>query len=625
MPESKEIQYLNKDFDSFKEKLIDFSKTYYPNTYNDFDENSPGLMLIEMASYVGDVLSFYIDNQVQENFVQYAKQRKNLLNLAYSSGYEPQVTNASTVDVEVFQLVPSTLSGGTSSPDFNYSMILSEGTQLQSSNSTGQFFYIEDKIDFSVSGSGNPTDISVYSLDSDNNPNFYLLKKITKAVSGQVRNTTFTFGSPQKFPTVEISDTNIEEIISVTDSDGNPYTEVPFLAQETVFEAQRNIAQNDPNLSQYNDTTPFLLKIKKAPRRFVKRFKSNDTLQLQFGSGISSGADEVIVPNPDNIGLGLPYGIDKLTTAFDASNFLYTKTYGVAPSNTTITVQYLVGGGADSNIAANTLSLVASNNITFFGATLDSTLKSTVQDSLAFNNPSPANGGGDGDTNQDLRENILSQYSTQLRTVTKEDYIIRSLSLPSKFGVISKAFVTKENDILAVKLPVYDEKNDNALSLHILSKDSNGNLTTANPAIKQNLKTYISEYRLVTDGINIRDAFIINIGVNFEIILLPNYNGTVVLNNVITQLTDYFNTDNYQINQPILLNNVKNLIDGVDGVQTVKKLELVNKIGVENGYSEYAYDIKGATINDILYPSLDPSIFELKFPNTDIQGRIVTN
>jgi len=256
---------------------------------------------------------------------------------------------------------------------------------------------------------------------------------------------------------------------------------------------------------------------------------------------------------------------------------------------------------------------------------LDSTLKSTVEDSLAFNNPSPAIGGGDGDTNQDLRENILSQYSSQLRTVTKDDYIIRSLSLPSKYGVVSKAYVTKENDILAAKLPVYDEKNDNALSLHILSKDSNSKLTRANPAIKQNLKTYLAEYRLLTDGINIRDAFIINIGVEFEVILLPNYNGTVVLNNIIEELKDYFNTDNYQINQPILLNNVKNLIDGIDGVQTVKKLQLVNKTGVENGYSEYAYDINGATINDILYPSLDPSIFELKFPNTDIQGRIVTN
>ena len=178
---------------------------------------------------------------------------------------------------------------------------------------------------------------------------------------------------------------------------------------------------------------------------------------------------------------------------------------------------------------------------------------------------------------------------------------------------------------MAAKLPVYDEKNDNALSLHILSKDSNSKLTRANPAIKQNLKTYLAEYRLLTDGINIRDAFIINIGVEFEVILLPNYNGTVVLNNIIEELKDYFNTDNYQINQPILLNNVKNLIDGIDGVQTVKRLQLVNKTGVENGYSEYAYDINGATINDILYPSLDPSIFELKFPDTDIVGRIVTN
>ena len=625
MPESKEIQYLNKDFDSFKEKLIDFSKTYYPNTYNDFDENSPGLMLIEMASYVGDVLSFYIDNQVQENFVQYAKQRKNLLNLAYSSGYEPQVTNASTVDVEVFQLVPSTLSGGTSTPDFNYSMILSEGTQLQSSNNTGQFFYIEDKIDFSVSGSGDPTDISVYSLDSDNNPNFYLLKKITKAVSGQVRNSTFTFGSPEKFPTVEISDTNIEEIISVTDSDGNPFTEVPFLAQETVFEAQRNIAQNDPNLSQYNDTTPFLLKIKKAPRRFVKRFKSNNTLQLQFGSGISSGADEVIVPNPDNIGLGLPYGIDKLTTAFDASNFLYTKTYGIAPSNTTVTVQYLVGGGADSNITANTLSLIASNNITFFGATLDATLKSTVQDSLAFNNPSPAKGGGDGDTNQDLRENILSQYSTQLRTVTKEDYIIRSLSLPPEYGVIYKAYVTQENLSVGIKLPVYDDQNDNALCLHILSKDEDGKLKIADPALKQNLKTYLAEYRMLTDAVSIKDTFIINIGVNYDVILLPNFNNRLVLNNINTELTEFFDTDKAQINKPILLNNIRNVIDGIEGVQTVKKLEIVNKVGESSNYSKYAYDINGATINGVLYPSLDPSIFELKFPEIDIQGKVVTN
>ena len=625
MAESKQIQYLNKDFDGFKQKLLEFAEIYYPNTYNDFSEESAGLMLVEMASYVGDVLSFYTDNQVQENFVQFAKQRNNLLSLAYNNGYFPQVTNAATAEVEVYQLLPSSIAGGSVSPDFNYAMIIDEGSQLQSSNNTEVFFYIEDKIDFSVSSSADPTDISVYSLDSDNNPNFYLLKKTRRAVSGQLKSTTFTFGAPQKFPTVQIQDTNIIEIINVSDSDGRLYYEVPYLAQETIFNPQQNIVQNDPNFSPYSNTTPYLLKIKKVPYRFISRFKSNNTLQLQFGSGISSRPDEEIVPNPDNVGLGLPYGVDKLTSAYDPSNFLYTKTYGVAPSNTTLTVNYLVGGGATSNVPAQSLTIFVNGNITFFGANLDSTLQSTVRDSLAFNNPSPGIGGGDGDTNEDIRQNTISQYPSQLRTVTTNDYIVRSLSLPAKYGTIYKTYVTQENDIIGPTLPVYNDENTNALSVHILSKDSNGKLTIADPALKQNLKTYLSEYRMITDGVNIRDAFIINIGVNFEVILLPNYNNRVVLNSIMTALSIFFDTDKWQINQPILLNNVRNIIDNVEGVQTVKKLELVNKVGIDNQYSPYAYDIKGATINEVLYPSLDPSIFELKFPETDIQGRVVTN
>jgi hypothetical protein len=624
MAESKKIQYLNKDFDGFKQKLLEFAEIYYPNTYNDFSENSAGLMLVEMASYVGDVLSFYSDNQVQENFIEYSKQRNNLLSLAYNHGYFPQVTNASTCNVEIFQLLPATIEGGSIEPDFNYSMIIDDGAQLQAGNSSG-LFYIEDKIDFSVSSSADPTDISVYSIGSDNNPNFYLLKKSRRVASGEIKTTTFDFNAPEKFPTIQIGDTNIIKIINVTDSDGVGYTEVPYLAQETIFDPQANIAANDPNFVQYNDTTPYLLKIKKVPYRFTSRFLSNNTLQLQFGSGISSNPDEVILPNPDNVGLGLPYGVDKLTTAFDPSNFLYSKTYGVAPSNTTLTINYLVGGGAVSNAPANSITSLQTGNITFFGASLDNTLESTVRDSLAFNNPEPAIGGGDGDTNEDIRQNAIAQYPTQLRTVTKEDYIIRSLSLPPEYGVIYKAYVTQENLSVGIKLPVYDDQNDNALCLHILSKDENGNLSFADPALKQNLKTYLAEYRMLTDAVTIKDTFIINIGVNYDVILLPNFNNRLVLNNINTALTNYFNTDNAQINQPILINNVRNVIDTIEGVQTVKKLEIVNKVGENSNYSKYAYDINGATINGVLYPSLDPSIFEVKFPELDIQGKVVTN
>jgi hypothetical protein len=451
MAESKQIQYLNKDFDGFKQKLLEFAQVYYPTTYNDFSETSAGLMLIEMASYVGDVLAFYNDNQIQENFLQYAKQRNNILTLAYNSGYFPQVTNAATVNVDVYQTIPATIDSGLVAPDFNYAIIVEEGAQIQSSNNTEVFFYIEDKIDFTVSGSNDPTDISVYSLDSNNQPNFYLLKKRAKATAGDLKTATFTFTAPQKFSTVRIEDDNIIEIVKITDSDGNRWYEVPYLAQETIFDPTTNIAQNDPELFQYNDTTPYLLKIKKVPRRFISRFKSNNTLELQFGPGVSSDPDQIITPNSDNVGLGLPYGTDKLTTAWDPANFLYTKTYGLAPSNTTLTVEYLTGGGATSNVIAQSLTILSSGNITFFGDNLDPTLQSTVRNSLAFTNDRPAVGGGDGDTNEDIKLNAAAQFPTQLRTVTKDDYSIRALSLPPKYGVVSKVYITQDS-ILQIQI-----------------------------------------------------------------------------------------------------------------------------------------------------------------------------
>ena len=625
MAESKQIQYLNKDFDGFKQKLLEFAQVYYPDTYNDFSDTSAGLMLIEMAAYVGDVLSFYGDNQVQENFLEFAKQRDSLLALAYNHGYFPQVTYAASVEADVFQIIPATIQSGLISPDFNYAMIVDEGAQLQSGNNTSQFFYIEDKIDFTVSGSNNPTDISVYSLDSNNQPNFYLLRKKARASAGTLKTAEFSFTTPQKFATVQIQDNNIIEIVKITDSDGNRWYEVPYLAQETIFDPISNIEANDPLLYQYNETTPYLLKIKKVPRRFIKRFKTNNTLELQFGPGVSSDPDQVITPNSDNVGLGLPYGTDKLTTAWDPANFLYTRTYGLAPSNTTLTVEYLVGGGAASNVTSNSLTILSSGNITFFGSSLDATLQDTVRASLAFTNNTPAVGGGDGDTNEIIRRNTKAQFPTQLRTVTKDDYAIRTLSLPPKYGNISKVYVTQDATISPNRTTPEGRYDTNALSLYLLSKNNAGDLTIADPALKQNLTIYLGEYRMLTDAITIKDAFIINIGINFDVILLPNFNNRVVLNNCITALIDYFDIDKWQINQPILINNVRNVIDGVEGVQTVKKLEIVNKVGTSGGYSQFAYDIKGATIDEVLYPSLDPSIFELKFPDTDIQGRVVTN
>jgi hypothetical protein len=624
MANTKTVQYLNRDFDSLKAQLVNFAKIYYPNTYNDFTDASPGMMLIEMASYVGDVLSFYIDNQIQENFLQFAKQRKNLLAIAYNFGYRPKVTSASSVNVNVYQAVPATIVNNEYIPDFGYALILEEGTQLQSSiNNTS--FYINEKIDFSNSGSS-PIDISVLNYDSNTGiPLFYLLQKTVKATAGTLTTTTFTFNNPERFPTVTLTDNNIIDIINVVDSDNNKWHEVPYLAQDTIFEPIANIASNNQTLAQYSDTTPYLLKLKKVPRRFISRFKSNNSLELQFGSGISSGADEEIVPNPDNIGLGLPYGVDKMTTAWDPSNFLYTQTYGLAPSNTTLTVTYLKGGGATSNIPSNTLTNRIGGTNTFAGSGLNPTMQTTVLNSLAFNNDEAAVGGGDGDTNEEIRQNSLAMYPTQLRTVTPDDYVIRTLSLPSKFGLISKAYVTQDMGIsVNYSTDLLATQNPNAISLYILSRNVNNNLTVSNPALKQNLKTFLSEYRMLTDGVNIKDAFIINIGVDFDIIVRPNYNNKLVLNNCLTTLQSYFNIDKWQINQPIILSDIYSTLDQVEGVQTVQKVNIINKAGTTSGYSQFSYDIKGATINNIIYPSLDPSIFEVKNLTSDLQGRVVT-
>jgi hypothetical protein len=622
MPSSKKISYINKDFDTFKQQLITFARTYYPESYNDFTEASPGMMFIEQASYVGDVLSFYADNQVQENFVQFAKQRKSLLAAAYRGGYAPKITAASSVVVDVYQILPSTIIFGQTVPDWNYALIIEQGAQLSYVGDPAIKFYIKDKIDFTQSGSANPTELSVRSLNTLNQPDYYLVKKQAIAVAGELKSVDFSFGNPVKFPTVTIADERIIGIVSAVDSDGNKWSEVPYLAQETIFTPVENTILNDPNLYQYRNQVPYLLKLQKVPRRFVGRFLSDSSLQLQFGAGVSNAADEYITPNPENVGIGLPYGVDRMTTAYDPSNFMYTKTYGIAPSNTTITVTYLAGGGVASNVPSNTLGIFSSGSVAFYGSNLNTTIASTVNQSLIFNNEISATGGGDGDTDDDLRLNTLSSYPTQLRTVTKDDYLIRALSLNPQYGIVSKAYITQDKAVTQDTFAPL-ENNPFALNLYILSRNNLNKLEVPTPALKANLKTFLGEYRMLTDAINILDAFIINIGIDFDIVVRPNYNNRAVLNSCLVELNRYFDINNWQINQPIILANVYTLLDTIEGVQTVQKVDFYNLVGESTGYSKYAYDMKAATINGIIYPSLDPSIFEVKYPGTDIAGRVV--
>lgn len=608
---TRNISYLSKDFNSFRNELINFTKTYFPNTYTDFSVASPGMMFMEQASYIGDVLSFYLDNQVQENFIQYSRQTSNLYNLAYMFGYTPRIVGLSNTNIELFQLIPSKISGSTYIPDFDYALNIPENNKISTNTTEVVNFTIQDNIDFSISNSIDPTEITI-AQTSGGNPTRYLLKKTRQAISGEIKTTTFSFNEAQEFSTVNINDTNIAQILDIIDSDGNVWYEVDYLGQDFVYDSIKNTNTNDPNYSINSDDTPYILKLKSVQRRFVTRFLNKETLQIQFGSGDPSLVDEEILPNPTNVGLGLPQGQSKLTTAFSPTNFILTNSYGVAPSNTTLTVRYITGGGIADNVDANTIVNIDSTNVQFLKNTLDNTLAQTIFNSLQVNNPNAADGGRGEDTIEELRQNIAASYGTQLRAVTADDYLIRALSLPSQYGVVAKAFAQQPNT-----------KSNSTVDIFVLSYDNNSKLKTASTSLKTNIKTYLSQYRSLGDSINIKNAYVVNIAVDFEIITLPNYNNNEVLNKCLTSLKNYFDISKWGINQPILIPKIKVLLDNIDGVQTVKNVKITNKTGTNAGYSSHAYDVLGATQNEIVYPSIDPSIFEVKYPDQDITGRVV--
>jgi len=619
--QDKDVKYLNKDFNSYKNQLIEFTQTYFPEKFNDFSEGNPGMMFLEMASYVGDVLSFYTDTQLRESFLTLAQDRENLYNLAYTLGYKPKITNAANTTLDITQLVPSINNGGTYSPDYSYGLTINENSTFNSTE--GPSFYIDRDVRFDFSSSFDPTEVSIYQYDSSNNPEYYLLKKSVNSISAEVKTQTFTIGAPEKFKTLTLFDSDIISIESIVDSDGNEYTEVPYLAQDTVFEAIENTAANDPDLNGFNQQTPYLLKLKKVPKRFISRVKPDNRIEIQFGAGTSDKSDEQIIPNPDNIGLGIKDGRSKLDTAYDPSNFLYTKAYGQVPSNTTLTVTYLAGGGLDSNVNSNTITTNGTLSITN-NPNLNPSMLNFVKSTIQPSNPEAAKGGGAGDSIEDIRLNTAANFSAQQRTVTKDDYIVRTLSMPSKFGRIAKAYITQDDQISPLTTEPNRIPNPLALNLYTLGYNADKQLSTLNTATKTNLSTYLEQYRMLTDAINIKDAFIINFGIDFEITVFKNFNNQKVLLECIAELQEYFNVDKWQINQPIIISDVKNLIGEIRGVQTVEDIKFINKSGLFLGYSQYKYSFQKATRKEVIYPSMDPSIFELKYPNTDIKGRVTT-
>tara|TARA_R110002012_G_scaffold307886_3_gene513696 strand:+ start:993 stop:2981 length:1989 start_codon:yes stop_codon:yes gene_type:complete len=643
----KTVNYLNKDFNDFRGNLIEFAKQYFPNTYNDFNEASPGMMFIEMAAYVGDVLSYYIDSQFKESLLAYAEEKRNVYDIAQSFGYTPKTTAAADVVLDVFQTVPAL----DDNPDYRYALNIPAGATIEASSNGTVFRTLED-VNFKSDDISNKIEVSIFETDSGA-PTKFLLKKKVKAKSGTIVTEFFEFGSAEKYSQLKLSNEDVIEIISCTDSDGNKWYEVDSLARDTVFDEMENNTDNDPVSAVDGKTAPYILKLKKTSRRFTTYIEENDKVVLRFGAGISDNPDEEVIPNPTNVGSNLPGSPSYLTDAFDPSSFLKTRTFGLAPANTTLTIKYSFGGGLDDNVQSGTINSISSINYEIQDSLLSPATVQESKDSVAFTNVEPAKGGSGGQTVREVRESALAHFQAQQRNVTKEDYIVRAYSLPAKYGSVAKVHFVQDDqlnksaqteelertitdaDIGSTVLSLQTGRIPNplAMNMYTLGYDSNKKLTTLSDTVKQNLKTYISQFRMVTDAVNIKDAYIINLGIDFGILTKVGFNKQDVLLRCVSTVKDFFEIDRWQVGQPITLSDIAYEISLVDGVATVVPpsennpnnlpIVITNKFSVADGYSGNFYDITSALREGVLYPSLDPSIFEIKYPNTDIKGKVL--
>jgi hypothetical protein len=595
-----DVKYLNRDFKGFKRDLMEYAKAHFSGVFADYNESSPGMMLLELQAYVGDVLSFYLDQQFNEMRMQTAQQTKNVALMAKSKGYRPRGPSASTATQAFFIEVPSILSGTEYVPDYRYAPRLRKGVRVAGPN--GSYFETMDEVNFASSSIESPLTRAVTRRDANtNNATHFALKKTITVTAGTTTSDTVSVTDFQQFYRYELSQPNVLEITSVTDNDGNTWYETDFLSQDTIIVPVAN-ADSD------NDTVPYVIKLTTVPRRFViDRDIVSEKTALQFGSGDGISYDDAIIPNIADMALPIPGRGYYNNFVLDPQNFLKTTSLGMSPRDTTLTITYRVGGGSDTNVPVGTINSIDAFNYEWQSTSLTPTIASAVIASLETVNISKADGGSPAETVSEIKANSDAYFAAQQRAVTREDYISHILAMPSRFGRPEKVFIARDS-------------NQSALNIHILAKNSEGNLTVATPTLKHNISKYLKRLRMLTDGVNILDGKVINFGVSFGIVVGSKFNRVEVLSQCLQAIKEYFNVDRMQIGQPIVHSDVKTVLHQVVGVISVYDLQFTNLFGNAGAfeYSSVRHDFSTPK-NGIVYCPQD-SIFEIKNPNVDIVG-----
>ena len=594
------IKYTSRSFADIKSDLVSYSKKYYPDTFRDFSEASFGSLVLDTVAYVGDIMSFAIDYQTNETFLPTALEINNIYKIGNQLGYKFKNNNSSTGQIAVYILVPSNAAG--TGPDLSYAPIIRKGSIFTDNTGAAQFILLED-IDFN----NKYLDSKVARVNTQTgNPTFYALKSYGEVISGIYGEEKINVNNFTKFPSFQLSQTTINEIISVIDSEGNDYFEVDYLTQNIVYRKIETIDNFTGELSSV--LVPY-----SANRRFT--VESDGTyLYLRFGNGRYSSDDADrpdLLAEPSRKILNMQGALTISDKYLDPYNLVSSDNLGISPENTILTVKYRYNTNKSVNIQAGALVTSKKLDIFFRNAeSLSKNLMDGVASSVEVTNTEPITKGFESISTQELKQNILSSFHMQNRIVTQEDYEAACYSIPTNFGSIKRAKALKNT-----------QNHRNNISLYVISEDSNKNLVLANSTTKNNLKKWLNKSRIITDTVEILDAKIINLGIDFKILVDPNYRTSTILNDCIDQLVTFFSLDP-QIGQPLYITDIYKVLRNVKGMLDVRSVDIFNLAGGD--YSNIVYDVKKHISRDERYIVIPKNaIFEIKFPRQDIKGTII--
>lgn len=593
--------YLAKDFDAMRALLLDYARLYYPNQIKDFSESSLGGLFLDFAAYTGDNLSFYLDHQFNELDPDLAVENINIERALTHAGVPIVGAAPATVKETFFIKVPAASTNGVFLPRTDAIPIIQQGTILEASN--GVPFTLMENVDFTLRDANNKllAQVKIGDKTSNGTPQTFILAAGGECVSGQQVSEAHTIGSEFiPFRRITLANPNVNEIISVSDSLGNVYYEVGALTHDVVYRAVTNP----------DNVTSDSLRILPAPYRYTTSVDlANRQTTLTFGGGNANTLADDIIPDPTEFAIPLKYSKTFSRIQINPEQLLQTQTLGVSATNTTLTIVYRWGGGLNNNVDHDQIQVVRSLLMTFPGNPT-AVIASSVRTSTEVTNNLKARGGDDAPTTDALRTLIPSMKNMQERIVTREDLLARVYTLPANFGRVFRAAVRS------------NPNNPLATQLFIVSRDIDGKLTMSPDVLKKNIVTYLNPYRMISDAIDILDAQIINLSMTFDILVHPKLNKSIVLQNVLRDLQNFFQIKNFNIDQPINIDDVRNFIFANNGVMSVNNVQFNCLTGMTNNlsYSDIFFDVQNNTKKNFVIPPVG-GIFEIKFPETNIIGR----